>query len=555
MGASGCVRQSAKFVAAGDHRTLRKRDEGTPASSPDKTPLLVIAFDGIGRDLLYDMLRKGELPNLAKLLGGLETGGKLPHAHLDETLLSTLPSSTMAAWATTFTGVGPAEHGITGNEYFVREKREFACPAPVTFSDIAPTLEIYTDGLLNELSASPSVYERMREKDPNALVWVALQHFYRGADKLMLTKSTILAKAFEGFLEDSVKKVASDKESFRSYADLDEAVIDVVTSHLDEPTIPDVLTVYLTGTDLYAHIAQEGPDVARQTYLREVVDPALAKLVAKLEKRNALANRWVMVIADHGHTQVVKDEAHALAMGDTDDPPAVLRRIGFRLRPFTRKVSEKHEFSSVVAYGGAMAYVYLADRSKCPGEKDTCDWTLPPRYEEDVLAAAEAFHKNNEDGSIVPAIRGALDMVLTRKPKPYPQVDAPFEVYIGGGKTVPIPKYLEEHPHPTYVAFDARMRDLAVGARGERAGDILLLAHNGDRDKPEERYYFAAPYRSWHGSPSKQDSEIPLIVAMPDARSAAIAAWVKNILGDRPYQQKVTDIMLKLRNGEGSRLR
>ncbi len=550
MGASGCVRQSAKFVVAGDDRDLRKREDGSPKSSPDKPPILTLAFDGIGRDLLYEMLRAGELPNLAKLIGGTDAAGKFPHAHLDESLLSTLPSSTMVAWATTFTGVPPAEHGITGNEYFVREKREFACPAPVTFTDLAPTLEIYTDGLLNELSASPSVYERMREKDPHALVWVALQHFYRGADKLLLAKRAVLAKAFEGFIEVQVKKLLAVKDQRRAYADLDEAVIDVVTSHLDADTVPDVLTVYLAGTDLYAHVAEEGPDVARRTYLREVVDPALAKLVAKLEARNALADRWVLVIADHGHTQVVKDEAHALSMGDSDDPPAVLRRIGFRVRPFTRKVSDKHEFSSVLAYGGAMAYVYLADRSKCPGEKDTCDWTLPPRYEEDVLAAAEAFHKNNEDGSIVPAIRGTLDMVLTRKPKPYPQVDAPFEVYVGGGKTVPIAKYLEEHPHPTYVALDARLRDLAVGVRGERAGDILLLAHNGDRDKPEERYYFAMPYRSWHGSPSKQDSEIPLIVAMRGQRGAAIGAWVKNVLGDRPYQQKVTDIMLKLRAGE-----
>ena len=232
-----------------------------------------------------------------------------------------------------------------------------------------------------------------------------------------------------------------------------------------------------------------------------------------------------------------------------DDPPAVLRRIGFRVRPFTRKVPEKHEFSSVLAYGGAMAYVYLADRSTCPGEKDACDWKQPPRYEQDVLAAAQAFFENDHDGSIVPAMRGALDMILTRRPKPYPQVDAPFEVYVGGGKTMPVDAWLKEHPHPTYVSVDARLRDLAVGTHGERAGDILLIAHNGDRDKPEGRYYFAAPYRSWHGSPSKQDSEIPFIVAHSEHGSAAIGTWVAQVLGDRPFQQKVTDVLLGLRAG------
>ena len=323
----------------------------------------------------------------------------------------------------------------------------------------------------------------------------------------------------------------------------------MVVGELSRGVLPDVLTLYLSGTDLYAHVAEEGPDKARRSYLEEVVDPQLAKLVHVLEERDALAGRWVVLSSDHGHTPVVHDDAHALSTKDDEDPPAVLRRIGFRVRPFAQTVPEKHPFSAVLAYGGAMAYVYLADRSGCPGEKDVCDWKQPPRYEEDVLAAAEAFHKNDDDGSIVPAMRGALDMILTRRPKPFPQVDAPFEVYVGGGKTMAIDAYLKEHPHPTYVSTDARLRDLGVGVHGERAGDLLLIAHNGDRDKPEERYYFAAPYRSWHGSPSKQDSEIPLIVASSLHSSAAIGAWVKGVLGERPFQQKVTDILLGLRAG------
>jgi len=72
---------------------------------------------------------------------------------------------------------------------------------------------------------------------------------------------------------------------------------------------------------------------------------------------------------------------------------------------------------------------------------------------------------------------------------------------------------------------------LAVGPLGERAGDILLLAHNGDRDRPEDRYYFAEPYRSWHGSPSKLDSEIPLIVAHPARSDRAIGRLVRSALG------------------------
>jgi hypothetical protein len=549
---AGCAAPKvAELVVHGDQRQLRERAAGTPPSSPDKPPILYLAFDGVGRDLLYDMLRKGKLPHLATLLGGATgpTESTFAHAHFDDHLLSTLPSSTMAAWATTMTGTGPAEHGVAGNEYFIREERTFACPAPVSFTDSKPTIEIFTDGYMNKLAGAPIVYERMREKDPNVLVWVGMHDLYRGADELLLTKRAVLADAFEGAIEVEAKKTIAKEESRRLYADLDKAVIETVTDHLRKGPLPDVLTIYLSGTDLYAHIAKEGPDVARRSYLEEVVDPALAKLIDVLHERDALSRRWVVISADHGHTQVVHDDAHALSTKDEEDPPGLLKKAGFRVRPFSRNVSEKDDFSAVLALGGAMAYVYLADRSACPHAKDVCTWKLPPRYDEDVLVAAEAFFKNNEDGSLVAPMRGVLDMILTRRPKPFAEVDAPFEVYVGGGKTMSVDAYLKEHPHPTYVSVDARLRDLAVGVHGERAGDILLLAHNGDRDNPMDRYYFAAPYRSWHGSPSKQDSDIPLIVANPLHSSAAINAWVTGVLGDRPFQQKVTDVLLGLRAG------
>jgi len=194
-----------------------------------------------------------------------------------------------------------------------------------------------------------------------------------------------------------------------------------------------------------------------------------------------------------------------------------------------------------------MGYRYLADRSTCPGPKDRCDWRKPPRYREDVLAAAEALYQNNLDGKLAPRMRGKLDMIFVREPKPYPEVDLPFQVYVGRGRTIAIDDYLREVPHPTYVALAERMEELAVGKHGERAGDILLLAHNGDRDRPEGRYYFSRPLRSWHGSPSKLDSEIPLIVAHRDHDAASIHAWVAPLLGDRPFQRKITDIIMKIR--------
>jgi hypothetical protein len=542
--AMGCGTASkvAELAFEGRARTVTARAPGARPSSPQSTQILLVAFDGVSRELLYKLLHEGKLPNLATLLGG----DRLAHAYMDPSFLSNLPSTTMPAWVSVQTGVGAAASGVPGNEYFVREDRAFVCPAPVSFSYAEPTLEIYTDGYLNKQVRVPSVYERIHAHDRDALVWVGMNHFYRGADRLILTRRTLLVKALQGLIESKLSKF-SDRRARGIFANLDKSAIKAVIKELDHArAVPDVLTLYIAGTDLYTHTSTKTPDVARTEYLVEVADPALGPFVAKLREKRAL-DRWVIVTADHGHTQIKHDHHHSIGTGP-DGPFGVLAKAGFRMRETRRHVHDHDRFSAVAAYGGAMAYVYLADRSTCPGPQDRCNWKRPPRYREDVLAAAEAFYQNNLDGRLAPHMRGKLDMIFVRRPRPFAEVDLPFEVYIGGGRTMTIDDYLAAHPHPTYVALAERMEELAVGRYGERAGDILLLAHNGDRDHASQRYYFSEPLRSWHGSPSKLDSEIPLIVANRHHSAASIQSWVVPLLGDRPFQRKITDIIMKLRD-------
>ena len=509
--------------------------------------MLLLGLDGVDRTLLYDMLRAGELPKLTALLGG-DGGGGFPHAHLDRTYLSTMPSSTMVDWVTALTGVPPARHGIAGNEFFIREKREFVAPVPVSIDDKDPVLACYTDDYIDGYRLAPSVWERMRVDDPDVLIWVAMQHFHPGADKLLLTDRNVIAKAFEAFIEQELDEKVEAEDSRAAYEKLDKEIVDVVAHELREGPLPDVLSIYLSGTDSYAHVAKTGPDAARREYLREVTDPLIGELTDRLRERGALENRWVVITADHGHTEVRHDDVHALSMTGDHEPPALLRQAGFRVRPFEMEVPADADFQAVLAYQGAVAYVYLADRSTCAMPGTPCDWARPPRYASDVIAAADAFWRNDRDGSLVPKMRGALDMVLVRRPRPFAEDDLPFEVYVGNGRTQPVETYLRAHPHPTYVDLPARLRDLAVGPHGERAGDVLLLAHNGDVQSPDARYYFASFYHSWHGSPSRRDSEIPLVVAHPRLDAEAIGRVVRRALGPRPAQQGLTDVLLALRS-------
>lgn len=573
---AGCgVHEMAKLVAQGDEHDLRKRPASAPASSPGRPGVLVIALDGVDRKLLYELIDHGDLPELSQLIGrrsrnasnaadlkaapqsaravlgdAKKLNAEFAHAYFDDSFLSTLPSITIACWATAFTGTPPSVHGITGNEFFIRPSGTFAAPVPVSFTDPEPAVKIYTEQYLDKLIPVPTVYEQMRKTDPNVLVWVAMNQVQRGADELLVTGRTVLIDAFKNVIEHEIPTRLVQKHSRKLWATLDSKVMDTVLEQIgDKGPVADVMVVYFGGIDLYTHIADEGPDRARRDYLREVIDPLMKRLREQLEKRHALDGRWVVVTADHGHTEVKYDDDHVLGTDVQHDPPAVLARAGFRVRPFKLDVGDS-DFNAVLAYEGAMAYVYLADRSTCLKKKQRCDYSRPPRFEEDVLPVADAFYLASRDGKLVPKMKGTLDMVLTRRPRPFAEKDLPFEVYVGDGKLVPVKEYLAEHPHQTYVDLDERLRDLAEGPLGERAGDVLLIANNGNVDRVEDRYYFAQRSHSWHGSPSRNDSELPLIVAHPEKTDAEISGVVRRALGHRPYQQKLSDLLLALRIGD-----
>jgi len=219
-----------------------------------------------------------------------------------------------------------------------------------------------------------------------------------------------------------------------------------------------------------------------------------------------------------------------------------VRGAGFRLRPFEEEVDADVPFDAALMYGGAMAYVYVADRSTCRAPEQACDWTKPPRFEEDVLPLAEAFYQANASGRYAQSMRGSLDLVLVRR-TPAEGDALPFDVYLGDGRVEPLAATLAREPRAAYVAFDERLRELAVGPKGDHAGEILLLARNGNEPSEATRFYFAGLYHSWHGSPSRADSEVPLILAHPRRSTAELGALVRRVAGPTSTHTDVTPLI------------
>jgi hypothetical protein len=528
------VAELAGIVAGGGERVLRE-----PMRTPGGGPrVLIIALDGVGDDELLAAVRSGRAPAIASLLGAEREPRVFANAYAVPGVLSILPSTTLAAWSALFTGVGAAHTGVPGNEWFVREEMRYYAPAPVSVDGHDHALESYTDDLVGRALRVPTLYEQA-----DVRAYVSLSHIHRGADLLVLPSASalgdLMATAIAG-LGDDDETISQD-----GYVTLDNDAIDNLADAIAGHGIADLQVVYFPGVDLYTHVA-ERPLEMQRGYLTDVIDPAVGRLLQIYRDAGVLDDTWVLFVADHGHTPVLNDDRHALGANGDDDPVAVLELAGFRMRALKLELEDdQQDFQTTVAFQGAFAYVYLADRSTCPRPGMRCDWSRAPRLEHDVSPVVRAFDAANRTGAGVPALRGTLDLILARPPRPPAEDALPFQVW-DGEALLDVRVWLERNPRPDLLDFERRLHALAAGPYGHRAGDVLLLAKSGAARPIEERYYFSARYRSWHGSPDEQDSRIPLLVAHGLSDGAAIRERVHATVGAQPHQEDISALVLAL---------
>jgi hypothetical protein len=525
------IREASELVRDGGERALR--EPLRPARGG--TRVVMVALDGVGRDMLYGGLERGEMPRLSALVGAPAGEGTHEHGYAEGDALSILPSTTMAAWASVFTGEPPARSGVPGNEWFDRGTMRFFAPAPVSVLEYEHALSMLSDGLVGNQLSVPTLFELADVRS-----YVSLAPVYRGADLLTLPDPNLVAELFGAMVGG-----AADDEPLEQdvYATLDESAMDDALESLERHGLADLQVVYFPGVDLFTHGASD-PLRQQAGYLAEVVDPQVGRLLDVYAAAGALDSTWVVVLSDHGHTPVLSDDRNALSAGAEDGVSRMLEDAGFRMRALVLEPEEdQQDYQAALAYQGAIAYVYLADRSTCAGTGQPCDWARPPRRDEDVLPVARAFHAASTSGEVAPQLAGALDLILVRSVAP--DGSAGVLVFDGEG-LVPLSRHLAAHPRPDLLRFEERMRGLVDGPHGERAGDIILVARSGEHRPLEERFYFSNRYRSWHGSPHPQDSRIPLLVAHGTHEGAAIREVVRDALGDSPSQLGVVRLILSL---------
>lgn len=524
------VEEAAEIAAIGGERQLREPLRPIRGD----TRVLILALDGVGWDDLRAALDAGRMPHLAGLLGRDEGDGSFERGLLVP-MLTILPSATTPAWTSIFTGEPPAVTGVPGNEWFDRATMWYYAPVPVTVDTRADAAKLFSDGLLSSRIRVPTVYERADLRSH-----VAFHPVHRGADILSIPAATDMGSLAGALAEGLATEATAQTPEVFEKTDLS-TVKEAIAAILSRG-VPDLQTVYFPGIDLVTH-RERDPIAGQQAYLAAVTDRGIGEILAAYRDQNALDGTYVIVVSDHGHIPRLKDDLHSLHVGEADEPTAVIEGAGFRLRP-TGVGPDSTDYQAAVAFQGGMGYVYLADRSTCPAPGTRCQWTRPPRMAEDVLPVARAFHRASTEPGHPGGVHGALDLILVRAAGAGGDAP-PFQVF-DGERVVPVAEYLAANPRPDLLDLERRLSWLAEGPHGHLAGDILLIARTSPDVPVDERFYLGPPYWSEHGSPHRQDSQVPLVIARAGRSVADLTAGLAGMLPAEPTQLDVAGLVLGL---------
>jgi hypothetical protein len=523
-----------RLASEGPIRELR--DELRPAS-PAGPRVLLLALDGVSDQAFREGLADGLLPALRTFLGAEAIDAEIwDHAWAPTGALSILPSTTYAAWTAVFTGAAVAESGIPGNEWYDRSSRRFVAPAPTSVEGLGDVGRVYSEGLMGDWIGVPTLFERA---DVRSYATLVAQH--QGADILIHPDLSTLRDIAMEFVQGVQEDGSPDLDLYKA---LDRQAIDGTLAALEEYGVPDLLAVYLPGIDLHTHVAPESAS-AKAEYLAEVVAPLVDEVLRAYRGRGVLDDTWVVLTSDHGHTPVLDSDRNALGMDPDEGWPGIIANAGFWLRPFERETSVS-TYQAVLAYQGAFANLYLADRSTCTTDAEACDWTRGPDVDRDLIPLLRILHEANLSH---PELAGSLDLILAREPRGLDAAE-PFRVW-DGTSLVPVGDFLDANPRPDLIDFAARLQAMSEGPLGHRAGDVLLMARLRFEDPIEKRFYFSGPYHSWHGSASARDSEILWVLARSGMSGSEVRRWGSEIVGDRPGQLDITPLILGLLRGFG----
>ena len=174
------------------------------------------------------------------------------------------------------------------------------------------------DGLVGKPLKSPTLFQQAGVKSA-----VSLNPVYRGADYFTVVDPVSMVELYTEFIARAAARIRPEKIDI--YEDLDKESVPKLLDSIEDHGIPNIQVVYFPGIDLYTHLADD-PLPMEVDYLETVTDPLVAQVLALYKDYGVLDQTYVMVIADHGHTPVLRDPQHALGADPDEGPPQWSKR-------------------------------------------------------------------------------------------------------------------------------------------------------------------------------------------------------------------------------------
>lgn len=457
----------------------------------------MVGIDGCNRDILYDLIDRGDAPFFRKLV---DDGARVKNA------VTMYPSTTGSCCATLYTGCWYRNHGVLNNEWMDRfdnppSGRSYVAGLKFALASMDRKLFGFPNILLPPMNKGgsinvdlkrPTIYEELTKAGKTSY---SLFHYIgKGATKWIRPARVDMVRF--GICEQYIKP----------YQIYERMMVGRALQHCSRQ-MPDVLSIYFGCNDGHSH--RHGVPAQRE-YLRDFVDGEMARLAAGINKLCPGDEIYWAITADHGQSNLTEaDRDKGVWM--TDFYP-MLRNCGYEKLGETMGDADIETLDAAISLGnGANLGFYLKNRK-------SGDWKNHPDFDNEIVPLLNAFMKAGD--RLAPytdwKFPGYIDFLLVRR-----GFDEPYSVYWNKppydapGRLISVDEFFAE-PRGEHVKPIERIK----GLNSPKGPDIILGLDYGKKYNINEENGF---HPGQHGSLLPEDSYVPMIFSGPGIKKTEIA--------------------------------
>ena len=299
-------------LATQDGRVL---EEALDLSGGRPKHVVLFLFDGTNPNVLYDMVRRGEAPNVARLI---EMGAAYEHG-----AMASLPTVTLANHTSIATGAHPGHHGILHNAWYDRRSGEQVITnSNATWPGAMQHCAQGVDSIHFALHrAEPDVFTAAVNEPCDLGADYSTFHFFRRGEVPPIPKTP------EGLPHTTERFVRPSKDySWSSVVDHmgAEQAVGVWSGQYRDESYPKPRFMFCNFTLTDAAMHEGGPhsDIAASA-VRDS-DGRMGEILGAIERAGAFDDTAFVLVADHGMEESDRD-----VNGDWD---VALRDAGLTFR-------------------------------------------------------------------------------------------------------------------------------------------------------------------------------------------------------------------------------